>query len=91
MAEFIKHSPITVNGTKDPYGLSIVCVYAAALNRRSIADIVGKRAEELALPMQRTGLSTIESQARYIPETMKDRNSRFRADGAAVRSHEVID
>ena len=58
---------------------------------QNIADLVGKRAEELACPMQWTGLSTIESLARYIPETMKDRKSRFRVDGAAVRSHEVID
>jgi len=157
MVEFIKHSPITVNGTKDPVRVvheppstllpsianggalalreitlkrfvplmnasastersercnakrkpprDIELMFAAWLfNRdtvtvvdcneaavtprcRGIADLVGKRAEELAFPMQRTGLSTIESLARYVPETMKDRNSRFRVDGAAVRPH----
>ena len=40
-------------------------------------DLLGKRAEELALPMQPYALTSRELLARYITETMKDGNISF--------------
>jgi PAS domain-containing protein len=49
-----------------------------ALMRSSSRDeLVGKRAEELAPPLQPDGLTTVESLGRCITETMKKGYSRF--------------
>jgi PAS domain S-box-containing protein len=63
---------------------------AVALMRcGSRADLVGKRAEELAPPVQSDGLPTVESMARHVAETLKNGKSMFewtaqRFDGTKV-------
>src|SRR5271165_5567118 len=63
---------------------------AVALMRcGSRADLVGKRAEEFAPPVQSDGLPTVESMARHVAETLKNGKSMFewtaqRFDGTKV-------
>jgi PAS domain S-box-containing protein len=64
----------------DPATATVVdCNKAAAALMRceSRADLIGKRAVELSAPVQPDGISTVESVARRIAETLKSGNSRF--------------